>query len=160
MLFFKPKLSFWVCQESRRRSSAARCCAPRSGTQRSPTQPGSILQRERGSESKRCPPHGWIQTGSYCSGDLWRICKYITRVQRISPCTRFCSGNRNILKISERLAKPFVMFSFLFTIRSASDQHVVVLVPAAFCSCRNDKRLQFWVQTPRVRIRAVCIARV
>lgn len=98
MLFFEPILFILVCQESRRSSSAAHCRAPRSGAQRSSTQPGSILQRERGSESKRCPSSRWIQTGSYPSGDLWRICKYITQVQRITACTRFCSG---ILKISE-----------------------------------------------------------
>lgn len=84
----------FLCQESRRSSSAARCCAPRSGAQRSSTQPGSVLQGERGSESKRCPPDRWIQAGPYCSGDLRRICECVTQVQRITV-----SGSVGVLSV-------------------------------------------------------------
>lgn len=70
----------WMCvsvgQESRWSSSAARGCAPGSGAQGSSAQPGSVLQGERGSESKRRPSNRWIPTGSYCSGNLRRIREY------------------------------------------------------------------------------------
>lgn len=62
-----------VGQESRRSSSTARGCAPGSSAQGSSAQPGSVLQRERGSEGKRRPSKRWIPTGSYCSGNLRRI---------------------------------------------------------------------------------------
>lgn len=62
-----------VGQESRRSSSAARGCAPGSSAQGSSAQPGSVLQRERGSEGKRRPSERWIPTGSDCSGNLRRI---------------------------------------------------------------------------------------
>ncbi|KAG7245234.1 hypothetical protein INR49_023806 [Caranx melampygus] len=53
-----------VKPESRRGSSPSCGGAPRSSTQRSPTQPGSILQREGGAESQRRPTGCRIPTSS------------------------------------------------------------------------------------------------
>lgn len=66
------------CQESRRSSPAACSCAPRSSTQRSPTQPGSDFQRAGCSESQRCASNCRIPAGSsHSSGHIRRICEYI-----------------------------------------------------------------------------------
>lgn len=101
MITVNPRV-LW--QDPRRRSSLARRRAPRSSTQRSPDQPSSVLQREGGAESQRCPTSHRVPTGpSHSPGYVRRICECTYKHNRARRCDMNCCAESTRAEQREQL---------------------------------------------------------